>query len=553
MAVAPVPILNQLAAIDAGGAGECFYFSLYGACVFHAENYEALKRGNFNEFPQRFLKALGSAATVKNRNDFNREARMAVANALEHGVLNTADQGVNKFLVLNDPTTEESKAEALKELGPEFMAKFIADVAPATYRDTYNGIMSITAEISRIGTVKDEIQDLIIACRSIVDAINENRPFDIKSLEQQYNIVGSMVASHKFISLRLGTGAEIYAAKILREAPPKIASKLTADITVHEANIKLLVELSKEKTDKLTTLNTTFNIATTKIIQDRAYTQGTFNQDLATIRRTNLRDFANTIDYYIIAELLKDKGIYYNNDITIPIMLDKKVEKIQVGLYIYDPSSNAVIPQITIIKLADGQHYNYYCQNSIYEKFRENAAIKSGLVQLIRQATLAKNPAVPSFDKTLYGIMKYLAIAIADITAMKIYMSNLNKETADAGEWLRFCRDKMPGAQGAIAYYDKYDSNYPVDYRLVGEYISEYRDRLSTFAKRCGLSGPSAITGHSVETVTVAAKTTEAVAPAAPTNKILASAIEKISDTKTSVKEKQTQLKSAASILLAFL
>lgn len=557
MAVAPMPILNQLAVIDAGGAGECFYFSIYGACVFHAENYEALKRGNFNEFPQRFLKALGSTATIKNRDDFNRAARMAVADALQAGALNTADQGVNKFLILSDSTTEESKAEALKELGPEFMMRFAAGSAPATYRDSYNRIMSMTAEISRIGTVEDEIRDLISICHSAIDAINKHSPFDIKTLEQQYDFISSMIASDKFISLRLGNGADIYAAKIPREAPPKIANKLMADITVHEANIKLLDELSKEKTDELVTLNTTFNTATTKIIKDRVYTQNTFNQDLATIRRTNLRDFANTIDYYIIAKLLEGKGIYYSNDIAIPTRLDKKIEKINVGLYIYDPSSNIVIPHITIIKLADGQHYNYYCQNSIYEKFRGNAAIKSSLVRLERQAILAENPAVPSYDKTLYGIMKYLAIAVADITAMKIYKSNLNKETADAGEWLRFCRDKMPGVQAAIIYYDRYESDYPVDYRLVGEYISQYRDRIATFAKRCGLSMPSTIIDRPVEP-TVADKTMVPVTkPAATitssTNTILAQAIGKISTPTTTVEEKKAELKSAASILLAFL
>ena len=102
----------------------------------------------------------------------------------------------------------------------------------------------------------------------------------------------------------------------------------------------------------------------------------------------------------------------------------------------------------------------------------------------------------------------------------------------------------MPGIQRAIAYYDTYEGNYPVDDRLVGGYIDQYRDRLITFAERCGLTNIDHPT--TAVPITPAPKAVSAASPIQPL-------INQITAAETPIADKQAQLKVAAAILLALL
>lgn len=522
MAAAAAPILNQLTVVNAGGLGECFYFSLYGASVFHNENYAALDASTPQSLPGKLIQALyrdpSRAVDIRTDVDFNREARLAVAAAIAEGILDDAEPNINKFKVLVNATTDESKAAVIKELGTGFRDLFLRGVTSldiGAYNKLNAEIITLEGQIRRIKTVRDEIRDIS----------------DDPNVEQ-YAFISSLISTNKHI------------------LPPNLTniynrSPSAADKNIHAANLKALEDLLKEKQTVLKERDNEYNQQTGLIIAEKKYTQANFNADLATIRRTRLADFANTIDFYVINALLESSDFRVYTHIGNPDDFHGRVEFRKIALYMYDPGRDRILTQLNLLKLAGGEHYNYFCQSEIFSRFSKRA-VGAGTVN---QATvlekgahipvlLLPNKSVPAHDTTLYGLMKFFAAAMFDIKETAIFKKDLDAGDADSGEWSRFCGEVVANLVKGLAFY-RGGGPYrdAADAELVADWVRENEGDISKFAGRCGLVGSSAAKERQMGNV----------------GQVVLHAIEKITAADNSSADKQAQLKAAAAILLALL
>ena len=551
---AVAPVLNQLTVVDAGGIGECFYFSLYGAAIFHNENYAALSEtpSNPNYLPSKIIKALygdpGREVTIRRDADFNNEARQAVAAALEGGILDAAEQNVNKFRVLADAASSESKAAAIKELGTGFRELFlrgVTSVNPTEYNATGKDILDTEGQIRHIKAVRDEIDGILESIKGLTK--NEvSAP-----LKSQYRFISALISAQRgFIRTRLGEDAKIY------DGAP------TADAEIHNRFLAQLAAFLQEKEAHLAERDRTYNADTLRIIAEKGYTQAQFNADLAQIRRTRLTDFANTVDFYVINKLLENSEFTVYTHIGNPADFHDAIEFRKIGVYVYDPGRDRILTQLNLLKLAGGEHYNYFCQSDIIERFAEAAAASA---RTIRRATAKlapvltrQNAALPAHNSTLYGLMKFFDVAMFDIKDTAIFKRDLNASAADPGEWARFCGDKVTDMVKGLAFYRRSGPYKELaDAELVGGWVGENEGDIMKFADRCGIavgSEAAKVTGavdDNEAVTTVAVKADSAVLTAeqpASAPSVIARAIGKITVTGS-----KDDLKAAAKLLLALL
>lgn len=417
------PALNHLSIINAGGAGECFYFSIYGACVLHNENYIPLTRNEPNFFANEFLKALGHTdKKVANRDEFNREIRMIVADALQSGILDEEDRLINRYKALtkqHDPssaknlaavsqssivgeTADESTAEILHELGPAFRTKFYSNI-----KEIKTGKTMTIAEYDKLRG------DIIVL---------GNRIEQTRGAAEKTN----------------------------------------------------LQEQLRQKSHQ-------FDEATAYIIHTRSYTQASYNADLAAIRRENLTDFANTIDFTVIDKLLKRTNmIRLNTIVGDNRSYNGKIESNLLQIYIYDSVLDRIIPNINILKLRDSAHYNFFCQTDIYAKYSKYLTYSN------RESDMNPNRDVPAYDKTLYALKKFLMYYMNDIKGMGIYKKDQDSGSADPGEWRRFCGDKIAVIVRAIGHYRGLGTGPNADdNELMRAYIDSIQGDVTKFQTRC--------------------------------------------------------------------
>lgn len=609
------PILNQLTVVDVYGGGDCFYLSIYGAAVFHPANYDSLKANNINYLPTKLIKALYNdperQVVINNDTDFNRQARLAVADAIQNNILSVIQRndpsGTNHYATLSDPKVNgDIKAETIRELGREYLNKFLEGVTSinrAEYNNLPDIIFNLQTQRDTISNVINKITKINSSLNTIITNLgNPSKTFNLNDIAKQYSEVANILSRQRFIKIRMDDNINheyinIYTNPPKATTPTLLKTELNNHIGIHTRNIEVLNQLLEEKRRDLETRNNQYRDMTLSVITEKKYTSEDFNRDLAAIRREiDSHHFANTLDIAVINELLRNSDFNCREHIGLAEDFNNSIENNQIGLYRYNPINNKIITQLNVIKLANGQHYNYLCANSVFTEFYTHKNISSHF-QRITQKTIKdipiltkQNLSIPTYDSALYGLMKFFQTVISDITETHVFEKNKNSTSADSGEWKRFCGENITNILRGIQYYiNNGPYRYVDDYTLVQTWLQTHDAVIRKFTERCGLKYPegSAILAESAAPVAPATPsaavpvaaavpapapvaalapapapapatpptTTLALAPApiTPTGQALDRAIKKISSPAIAVEAKKAELKSIAFILLAVL